>query len=183
MIHALAIYCGSSAGADPAFAKAADDLGRALAQRNCAVIYGGSHAGLMGVVADAALAAGGRVVGVIPQSLVGRELAHQGLSTLEIVDSMHARKARMCELADGFVALPGGIGTLEEILEMFTWTQLGIHHKPCALLNIAGFYDGFVAFLRHVVQQGLLKSAQFERLIVVNSVDELLQAFDAVAKR
>ncbi|MDB5985647.1 MAG: hypothetical protein JWR16_700 [Nevskia sp.] len=177
-MRAIAVYCGSSAGANPAFAQAAVELGQALAARHCALIYGGSHAGLMGIVADAALAAGGRVIGVIPQALVGRELAHRGLTQLEVVDSMHVRKARMCELADGFIALPGGIGTLEEIVEMFTWNQLGIHHKPCALLNIAGFYDAFVAFLQGTVQQGLLQREQFERLIVADGVDALLQTFE-----
>ncbi len=177
-MRALAVYCGSSLGSLPAYAAAAAELGRALAARKCTVVYGGSHAGLMGVVADAALGAGGRVIGVIPHSLVGRELAHTGLTQLEVVDSMHSRKARMCELSDAFVALPGGIGTLEEILEMFTWNQLGIHAKPCALLNIDGFYDDFVAFLRRVVEHGLLKRGQFDRLLVVDSVAALLAALE-----
>lgn len=182
MIHALAIYCGSSAGADPAFAKAADDLGRALAQRNCAVIYGGSHAGLMGVVADAALAEGGRVVGVIPQSLVGRELAHQGLSTLEIVDSMHARKARMCELADGFVALPGGIGTLDETFEIITWRHLGLHDKPIVLIDNNGYWRPFVALIDHVIATGFAKPAIRGLYQVVDRVEDVLPAIAAAPK-
>jgi uncharacterized protein (TIGR00730 family) len=175
MMRTLAVYCGSSSGTNPAYRQAAAALGSALAQRGCAVIYGGSHAGLMGVVADAALAAGGRVVGVIPDALVSREVAHQGLSELHVVRTMHQRKALMNDLAEGFVALPGGIGTLDEIVEMFTWTQLGIHRKPCAFLNVEGYYDGLLAFLRHTVSQGFLQQHQADQLLVAGSVDELLE--------
>ena len=173
-MRSVAVYCGSNPGSNPAYRQAAAALGKALAEQHRTVVYGGSHAGLMGAVADAALAAGGRVVGVIPESLVSREVAHTGLSELHVVRSMHERKALMNDLAEGFVTLPGGIGTLDEIIEMFTWTQLGIHRKPCAFLNIEGYYDGLLAFLRHTVSQGFLQQRQFDQLLVAGSVDELL---------
>lgn len=173
-MRAIAVYCGSNSGSNPAFRLAAQTLGQELARAACTLVYGGSHAGLMGAVADAALQAGGRVVGVIPEALVRREVAHRGLSELQVVNSMHERKARMNELAEAFVALPGGIGTLDEIIEMFTWTQLGIHRKPCALLNIEGYYDGLLAFLRSMVQQGFLRHAQLDELVVVGRVEDLL---------
>jgi uncharacterized protein (TIGR00730 family) len=173
-MRSVAVYCGSSSGSNPAYRQAAAALGTALARRNCTVVYGGSHAGLMGAVADAALAAGGRVAGVIPESLVSREVAHTGLSELHVVHSMHERKALMNDLAEGFVTLPGGIGTLDEIIEMFTWTRLGIHRKPCAFLNVEGYYDGLLAFLRHTVSQGFLQQRQLDQLLVAGSVDELL---------
>ena len=173
-MRAVAVYCGSSPGSNPAFRLAAEALGRTLAQAGCTLIYGGSHAGLMGAVADAALAAGGKVIGVIPDALVSREVAHRGLSELQVVRSMHERKGRMNELAEAFVALPGGIGTLDEIIEMFTWTQLGIHRKPCAFLNIDGYYDSLLAFLRTMVAQGFLRQAQVDQLVVVERVEDLL---------
>ena len=174
-MRSLAVYCGSSPGINPAHRQSAAALGKALAERHCTLVYGGSHAGLMGAVADAALQAGGRVVGVIPEALVSREVAHDGLSELHVVRTMHERKALMNDLAEGFVALPGGIGTLDEIVEMFTWTQLGIHRKPCAFLNVEGYYDGLLAFLRHTVGQGFLQQRQFDQLLVAGSVDELLE--------
>ena len=140
----LCVFCGSSTGLDPAFASAARLLATELATRRVEVVYGGGNVGLMGIVADAALAAGGRVIGVIPHALVTRELAHLDLTELHVVDSMHDRKAMMSRLADGFIALPGGFGTLEEFCEAVTWTQLGVHAKPCGLLNVAGFYDGLL---------------------------------------
>jgi uncharacterized protein (TIGR00730 family) len=173
-MRSVAVYCGSSSGSSPAFRRAAEQLGRHLAGAGCTLIYGGSHAGLMGVVADAALAAGGRVVGVIPEALVKREVAHRGLSELQVVDSMHARKARMAELAEAFVALPGGIGTLDEIVEMFTWTQLGIHRKPCAFLDIEGYYRDLQAFLRSMVEQGFLRQSQLDQLLFLPRVEDLL---------
>ena len=173
-MRSIAVYCGSSPGSNPAFRLAAEALGRTLAQAGCTVVYGGSHAGLMGAVADAALAAGGKVIGVIPDALVSREVAHRGLSELQVVRSMHERKARMNELAEAFVALPGGIGTLDEIIEMFTWTQLGIHRKPCAFLNIDGYYDSLLAFLGGMVTQGFLRQAQVDQLVVVERVEDLL---------
>lgn len=178
-MRSLAVYCGSSPGSHPAYRQAAAALGRALAERHCTVVYGGSRAGLMGVVADSALAAGGRVVGVIPDALVSREVAHEGLSELHVVRTMHERKALMNDLAEGFVTLPGGIGTLDEIIEMFTWTQLGIHRKPCAFLNIQGYYDDLLAFLRHAVSHGFLQQRQYDQLIVATAVDELLERLAA----
>ncbi len=173
-MRSIAVYCGSSPGSNPAFLLAAETLGRTLAQAGCTLVYGGSHAGLMGAVADAALVAGGKVIGVIPDALVSREVAHRGLSELQVVRSMHERKARMNELSEAFVALPGGIGTLDEIIEMFTWTQLGIHRKPCAFLNIDGYYDSLLAFLRGMVTQGFLRQAQVDQLVVVERVEDLL---------
>ena len=173
-MRSVAVYCGSSPGSNPAFRLAAEVLGRTLARAACTVVYGGSHNGLMGVVADAALDAGGKVIGVIPDALVSREIAHRGLSELQVVLSMHERKARMNELSEAFVALPGGIGTLDEIVEMFTWTQLGIHRKPCAFLNIDGYYDSLLAFLRTMVGQGFLRQAQLDQLVVVERVEDLL---------
>ena len=163
------MFCGSSAGRDPGFTNAAQLLATELARRDIEIVYGGGNVGLMGVVADAALAAGGRVTGVIPQGLVSRELAHPNLTTLHVVNSMHERKALMAELSDGFVALPGGFGTLEEFCEVVTWTQLGIHTKPCGLLNVEGYYDGLLAFLAHALQQEFLRPTHFE--IVVSSTD------------
>ncbi|MDB5974969.1 MAG: family Rossman fold protein [Nevskia sp.] len=173
-MRSVAVYCGSSPGSNPAFRAAAEALGRMLAQANCVLVYGGSHAGLMGAVADAALAVGGKVIGIIPDALVSREVAHRGLSELQVVGSMHERKARMAELSEAFVALPGGIGTLDEIVEMFTWTQLGIHRKPCAFLNIGGYYDSLLAFLHTMVAQGFLRQAQVDQLVVVERVEDLL---------
>jgi uncharacterized protein (TIGR00730 family) len=178
-MRSVAVYCGSSPGSKPAYRLAAEALGRALAQRGCAVVYGGSHAGLMGAVADAALQAGGRVIGVIPDALVSREVAHQGLTELHVVRTMHERKARMNDLADAFVALPGGIGTLDEIVEMFTWTQLGIHRKPCAFLNTEGYYDALLAFLRDAVTQGFLRQAQLDELVTGAEPEPLLERLAA----
>lgn len=165
----LCVFCGSSAGRHPKFAEAAHVLATELARRGIDIVYGGGNVGLMGVVADAALAAGGRVIGVIPQGLVSRELAHRALTALHVVDSMHERKAMMADLADGFVALPGGFGTLEEFCEVVTWTQLGIHLKPCGLLNVEGYYDGLLAFLAHALREEFLRPTHFE--IVVSSTD------------
>jgi uncharacterized protein (TIGR00730 family) len=165
----LCVFCGSSTGLDPAFASAARTLATELAARGIDVVYGGGNVGLMGIVADAALAAGGRVIGVIPHALVTRELAHQGLSEIHVVDSMHERKALMSSLSDGFIALPGGFGTLEEFCEAVTWTQLGVHAKPCGLLNVAGFYDGLLAFLEHALHEEFLRATHRE--IVVSDTD------------
>ncbi len=156
-MKAIAVYCGANPGADPVYAGAARVLGRLLAERGIGLVYGGGHVGLMGIVADAALAAGGRVTGVIPQQLVDRELAHPGLTELFVVRNMHERKAMMAELSDGFIAMPGGMGTLEELFEMLTWSQLGIHAKPVGVLNVAGFYDQLAAFIGHAAQQGFIR--------------------------
>ena len=167
----LCVFCGSSTGLDPAFASAARTLATELAARGIDVVYGGGNVGLMGIVADAALASGGRVIGVIPHALVTRELAHQGLSEIHVVDSMHERKALMSSLSDGFIALPGGFGTLEEFCEAVTWTQLGAHAKPCGLLNVAGFYDGLLAFLEHALDEEFLRPTHRE--IVVSDADPI----------
>jgi uncharacterized protein (TIGR00730 family) len=169
------VFCGSSTGRHPAFADSARILATELARRDIEIVYGGGNIGLMGVVADAALAAGGCVTGVIPQGLVSRELAHPGLTTLHVVHSMHERKALMAELADGFVALPGGFGTLEEFCEVVTWTQLGIHQKPCGLLNVGGYYDGLLAFLAHALQEEFVKATHFEIVVASDDPNDLLE--------
>src|SRR5262245_13303074 len=148
-MNRLCVFCGSSSGRDPAYRAAAVELGALLAERRIGLVYGGAASGLMGAVAEATRAAGGEVIGVIPRALVEWAVAHTGLSDLRIVSTMHERKALMAELSDGFIALPGGIGTLEEMFEVWTWAQLGSHSKPCALLNVGGFYDRLLAFLDH----------------------------------
>lgn len=153
----ICVFSGSSSGRISEYRDSAIQLGTLLAQRNIGLVYGGAAVGLMGAVADATIAAGGSVTGVIPQALVEREVAHTGLSDLRIVRSMHERKALMAELSDAFIALPGGIGTFEEIFEVWTWTQLGTHAKPCAVLNVHGFYDQLLGFLDHVVDEAFLK--------------------------
>jgi hypothetical protein len=154
----VAVYCGSADGTNPAFLAEARALGAALAAVGLGLVYGGASVGLMGAVADAALAGGAEVVGVLPDVLAGREIAHEGLSRLELVPTMHERKARMAELADAFLVLPGGYGTLEEMLEAVTWAQLGLHDKPCVLIDTAGYWDGFLAFLDTAVEAGFLKA-------------------------
>jgi len=176
--RALCVFCGSNGGHDPAFAEAACAFGRALARRGVALVYGGGRVGLMGVLADAVLAGGGAAIGVIPRALVERELAHPGLTALHVVGSMHARKARMADLADGFVALPGGIGTLEELFEIWTWAQLGEHRKPVALLNSAGYYDPLIAFLESVVAAGFLRAEHRALLMVEREPLALLSRLD-----
>ena len=175
----ICVFCGSSPGRDPEYLAAAGALGRGLAQRGIGLVYGGASVGLMGAVADAARAAGGEVIGVIPQALVDREVAHHGLSDLRVVGSMHQRKAHMAELSDAFVALPGGIGTLEELFEIWTWSQLGDHAKPCAVINVRGYYDALLGFLDHSVTEGFLRSAHRELLIVAPTPDALFPALDA----
>ena len=156
----LCVYCGSNAGSDPAYAALARDLGTRLARDGIALVYGGGNVGLMGIVADAVLAGGGEVIGVIPQQLVDWEVAHKGVTRLEVVDSMHTRKARMFELADGFVALPGGFGTLDEMFEMLTWRQLGLGRKPCAFLGVNGFWEPLMAMLDTMVRERFLHPEQ-----------------------
>ncbi|HEY0065489.1 MAG TPA: TIGR00730 family Rossman fold protein [Telluria sp.] len=157
-MKSIAVYCGANAGANEVYADAARALGRALAANKIALVYGGGNVGLMGIIADAVLAAGGEVRGVIPQQLVDRELAHPGLTELFIVKDMHERKALMAQLAEGFIAMPGGMGTLEELFEMLTWSQLGIHSKPIGLLNVDGFYDQLVGFLAHAATEGFIQA-------------------------
>jgi uncharacterized protein (TIGR00730 family) len=167
----VCVFCGSTSGVNPVFADAARVLGQALAQRQIDLVYGGGNVGLMGVVADAVIEQGGRAYGVIPHALVARELAHQRLTELHIVDSMHQRKALMADLADGFIALPGGFGTLEEFCEVVTWTQLGVQVKPCGLLNVAGFYDAFLSFIEHALAEQFMKDTHRE--IIVPDTDPL----------
>ena len=174
----LCVYCGSRPGTDPAFLAAADSFGRLVAERGFGLVYGGGDVGLMGAVADGALDAGGEVEGVIPEALAEREVAHQGLTELHVVDSMHTRKRRMAELADGFVALPGGFGTLEELVEMFTWAQLGFHSDPCGLLNVAGYYDGLVSFFETQVEAGFVAPDHRELLTVTDDPTALLDQFE-----
>jgi uncharacterized protein (TIGR00730 family) len=172
----IAVFCGSRAGASPAYADAAASLGRALAARGCELVYGGAHVGLMGMVADAVLGAGGRVTGVIPASMVDRELAHRGISDLRIVGSMHERKALMASLADAFLILPGGMGTLDEMCEILTWAQLGLHAKPVGLLDVGEYWRGFLAFLDTAVAEGFLRPADRARLRTAADVEALVEA-------
>lgn len=162
----LCVFCGSSVGARPVYAAAARDLGGVLARRGIGLVFGGGHVGLMGVVADTMLAAGAEVIGVIPEALVARELAHRGVADMRVVATMHERKALMADLADGFVALPGGLGTLEELFEALTWAQLGLHGKPCGLLDVAGFFDDLDRFLDRVVDDGFVHPDSRARLLV-----------------
>ena len=162
----VCVFCGSAVGRQAAYAEAARALAAELLRRRIGLVYGGGSVGLMGVLADAVLAGGGEVIGVLPRGLARKELAHDGLTELHLVESMHARKARMASLADGFVALPGGLGTLEELLEMLTWAQLGIHRKPVGLLDTAGYWAGLVALLRHAVREGFVR-AEYAGLLLV----------------
>jgi uncharacterized protein (TIGR00730 family) len=173
-VETLCVFCGSSPGTDEAFTRAARRFGTAVAERGIELVYGGASVGLMGVVADAALAAGGRATGVITESLAGHEIAHDALSDLHVVRTMHERKALMAELSDAFVMLPGGFGTYEEFMESVTWAQLGIHDKPCGVLNVDGFFDQLLAFLAHAVSEGFIKARQIDALVIADDVDQLL---------
>jgi uncharacterized protein (TIGR00730 family) len=175
-LRRICVFCGSSPGIHPAYLHSARALGSLLASEGIGVVYGGANVGLMGAVADAARALGGEVIGVIPRPLVEREMAHTGLDDLRIVGSMHERKALMADLADAFIALPGGIGTLEELFEVWTWAQLGSHEKPCGLLNVQGFYDGLASFLDHVVAEGFLRLVHRNMLLVAQEPGALLDA-------
>jgi uncharacterized protein (TIGR00730 family) len=179
LIGRVAVFCGSSAGNRPAYAEAARALGRALAGRGIGLVYGGGRVGLMGVVADTVLQAGGEAIGVIPEPLLRREVGHVGLSELVVVDSMHARKARMADLSDAFVALPGGFGTLEELLEVITWSQLGIHPKACALLDVAGFFDPLLRMFDHAVEEGFVRPAHRSLVVVERDPERLLDRLAA----
>lgn len=174
----LAVYCGSSMGADPAFETLARALGEEMARRGIGLVYGGGHRGLMGVVADAVMGAGGEAYGVIPQALVDLEVAHTGLTELHIVGSMHERKAMMTELTDAFVAIPGGIGTLDELFEAWSWNALGYHAKPFALLNVSGFWDGMIAFLDTVQTSGFMSPARRGQLLVADTIPGVIEALD-----
>ena len=175
----ICVYCGSSSGSGPEFAETAQALGRLLAAQGLTLVYGGADVGLMGLVANAALAAGGRVVGVMPRNLFGREIAHRHLTELVEVDSLHERKQAMAELADAFVALPGGLGTLDELAEITTWAQLGLHRKPIATLDVNGYWAAFHAFLGETVRHGFMKEQNLSLIANVTTVDALLPALRA----
>lgn len=178
-MQSICVFCGSNPGRDPAYRTAAEQLGRTLAERGIRLIYGAGNIGLMGAVADACLAAGGEVIGVIPEALMGKEVEgrhveHRTLTRLEVVDSMHTRKARMAELSDGFIALPGGFGTFEEFCEILTWGQLGFHVKPMGLLNVQGFYDPLLAMFDRAVNDGFLRPQNRAMALASTDIDDLL---------
>ncbi|HEV2817230.1 MAG TPA: TIGR00730 family Rossman fold protein [Allosphingosinicella sp.] len=175
----LAVYCGASMGADPAFAATARALGEEMARRGIGLVYGGGRLGLMGIVADAVIGHGGEAYGVIPQALVDIEVAHTGLTELHIVRSMHERKAMMTELTDAFVAIPGGIGTLDELFEAWSWNALGYHAKPFALLNVSGFWDGMIGFLDTVTASGFMSPARRGQLLVADTIEGAIDQLDA----
>ena len=170
----ITVFCGSSFGADAIYKEQAKLLGETLAKQNIELVYGGANVGLMGAVADGVLDKGGKVIGVLPDFLRSKEIAHTGLTELILVESMHERKTRMSELCDGVIALPGGFGTLEELFEMVTWAQLGLHKKPIAILNINGFYDSLIEMIQTMVDKGLLKEANQQMLLVSDEIEDLL---------
>jgi uncharacterized protein (TIGR00730 family) len=175
----VCVFCGSSIGNNPAYREAAEALGKLLAARGIGLVYGGGNVGLMGVIAETVLAAGGEVIGVIPQALADREIAHVGVTDLRVVDSMHTRKAMMADLSDAFIAMPGGVGTFEEFFEAVTWTQLGVHRKPCGLLNAGAFYTPLAAFIDLAVTEGFIKPLHRAMIVVDDHPERLL---DALAK-
>ncbi len=179
----ICVFCGSSPGAHADYLAAAGDLGRELTERGWSLVYGGASVGLMGHIADSVLSRGGEVIGVIPESLEKKEIAHPGLSELHIVDSMHERKALMADLSDGFVALPGGLGTLEELFEMLTWSQLGFHTKPSGLLNIRGYYEKLLAFLDHTVSERFVGAEHRGYILSDSEPAALLDAMVASARK
>ena len=178
-IKRLAVFCGSSPGSRPAYVDAARAFGRLLSERGIGVVYGGSNVGVMAALANEVLDNNGEIIGVIPRLLVEREVAHRELADLRIVESMHERKALMAELCDGFVALPGGIGTLEEFFEVWTWAQLGVHDKPCGLLNVAGYFDGLLSFIDRAVEERFVRDAHRAMLIVEEEPLRLLERFSS----
>ncbi len=171
----ICVYCGSSPGKFPEYLESACTLARELVKRDIGLVYGGASVGIMGKIADTVLEGGGEVIGVIPQSLVEKEVSHHGLTELKIVESMHERKAIMADISDGFIALPGGLGTIEELFEVLTWSQLGFHKKPCALLNVKQYYDNLSLFLDHAVAQEFIKDVHREMLLVEEEPDKLLE--------
>ena len=181
-IKRLAVYCGSAPGADPAFADAARELALLMVERDIELVYGGGRLGLMGIVADTVLEAGGRAYGVIPQSLVDHEVAHLGVTELHTVGGMHERKAKMTDLCDAFVCLPGGIGTLDEMFEAWTWNALGYHAQPFCLLNVHGFWDGLASFMDHVVDSGFLSEARRLQLLKADTPAQALDLLDEAVK-
>jgi uncharacterized protein (TIGR00730 family) len=179
VIHRICVFCGSNLGARAAYRQAAEQLGRALVARQIGLVYGGGNIGLMGVLADAVLDSGGEVIGVIPHALVAREVAHKGLTKLHIVESMHERKQLMADLSDAFIALPGGFGTFEEFCEAVTWSQLGIHKKPCGLLNVEGYFDPLVALFDHAVEEHFLHPLNRALVLESRTPENLLEALAA----
>ena len=173
-MKSVTVFCGSSSGTDPIYRSQAAMLGATLAQQNIRIIYGGAKVGLMGAIADAALSEGGKVVGVIPRFLRSKEIAHEGLTDLIMVESMHERKTKMQELSDGMIALPGGFGTLEELFEILTWAQLGLHKKPIGLLDVNGFYSHLKKLLQSMVKEGFLKEINYSMLLISDDIDDLL---------
>jgi uncharacterized protein (TIGR00730 family) len=180
MMKRVCVFCGSSAGRRAEYEYAAVAMGEALVERGIELVYGGGNVGLMGVIADTVMRGGGKVVGVIPQALADREIANIGVTDLRVVDSMHTRKAMMAELSDAFIAMPGGVGTFEEFFEAVTWTQLGVHRKPCGLLNVEDFYTPLVNFIDHAVDEGFLKAVHRRAIVVSDDPDELLDALSDV---
>jgi uncharacterized protein (TIGR00730 family) len=181
VLKRICVFCGANPGRNPSYAALATETGRALARRGLGIVYGGGRVGLMGSLADGALGAGGEVIGVIPRGLVARELAHPGVTELRVVETLHERKAVMAELADAFVALPGGLGTLEELSEVVSWAQLDLHRKPCGILDPGGYFHDLIAFLDHAVAEGFLAAPDRARLIVEGTLDGLLERFAAVS--
>lgn len=180
-MKSICLFAGSSFGARSSYRQAAEELGRGLAERGITLVYGGASVGLMSAAADAALQAGGTVIGVIPEALVAKEVAHTGLTELKVVGSMHERKALMSELSDAFIALPGGLGTFEEFFEVLTWAQLGFHRKPCGLLNIDGYFDHLLAMIDHAVQEKLLRLENRRLIMTGKTLDSLLDQFQTYA--
>ena len=178
MTNSIAVFCGSAFGADSIFLETAQNVGKTIAQQGKTLVYGGGRSGLMGVIADNALKEGGKVVGVIPEILVNKELAHPNLTELHIVNNMQERKLKMSELSDGFIALPGGVGTFEEIFEQWTWAQLGIHLKPCAFLNVDGFYDDLIKFLEKSTEKGFTHPRFMQSLIHDSSIEKVMNQMD-----
>lgn len=177
-IQSVCVFCGASFGARPEYVEAAREAGQFFAQSGIRVVYGGGNVGLMGAVADSCLDAGGRIIGVIPQALVQHEVAHQGLTELRVVNTMHERKAMMSDLSDAFLALPGGLGTFEELFEVWTWAQLGIHQKPLGLLNVAGYYNPLIAMVEHALQEGFLRPKHRDALVVDTDLRALIRRLE-----
>jgi len=180
-MKSICVFCGSSTGTDPLYAEAARRMGDALVGRELTLVYGGGRIGLMGEIARAVLKSGGRVIGVIPEALLRKELAYDDLTELHVVRTMHERKQMMADLADGFVAMPGGYGTFEEFCEVLTWSQLGIHRKPCALLNVNGYYDGLLALFDHAVAEGFVRELHRSMVLAATEPDALLNAMERYA--
>ena len=179
MLKSICVFCGSSVGNEAEYRDSAHDLGRVIAESGRSLVYGGGNIGLMGVVADSVLSSGGEVIGVIPQNLVDLEVAHRGLTELRVVDSMHQRKQMMSDLSDAFVILPGGLGTLEEFFEVWTWGQLGLHRKPYGILNVSGYYDSLLDFLDQAVRHKFVRAEHRELLIVEDDGNQLLNRLDS----